>query len=71
MPAREIIANRSFERTHPLDGAEIDNLIEGFDEALGGVLKRVVEWTIREMDLRDRGIIHSLPGRGRPVARTR
>ncbi len=71
MPAREIVANQSFERTHPLDGAEIDNLVEGFDEALGGVLKRIVEWSIREMDMRDRGIIHSLPGRGRPIGRTR
>jgi cholesterol transport system auxiliary component len=69
MPAREIVANRSFERTHPVDAADIDKLIEGFDEALGGALKRIVEWTIREMDMRDRGIIHSLPGRGRPVSR--
>lgn len=71
MPAREIVANRSFERTHPLDAADIDNLVEGFDEALGAVLKRIVEWSIREMDMRDRGIIHSLPGRGRPAGRTR
>lgn len=71
MPAREIVANQSFERTHPLEGADIDKLVEGFDEALGAVLKRIVEWSIREMDMRDRGIIHSLPGRGRPVGRTR
>lgn len=69
MPAREIVANRSFERIQPLEGADVDKLVEGFDEALGGVLKRIVEWTIREMDMRDRGIIHSLPGRGRPVGR--
>lgn len=71
MPAREIVANRSFERTHPLDGTDIDKLVEGFDEALGGALKRIVEWTIREMDMRDRGLIHSLPGRGRPAGRAR
>ena len=69
MPAREIVANRSFERTVKVDAADIDKLVEGFDEALGGVLKRVVEWTIREMDMRDRGIIRSLPDRGRPVER--
>lgn len=69
MPAREIIANRSFERTHPIGKADVDELVEGFDEALGGALKRIVEWAIREMDMRDRGIIHSLPGRGRPVQR--
>jgi len=69
MPDREIVANRSFERTHDADNADIDSLIEAFDEALGGALKRIVEWSIREMDARDRGIIRSLPGRGRPVGR--
>jgi cholesterol transport system auxiliary component len=69
MPEREIVANRSFERTHKVDAANIDQLVEGFDEALGGVLKRVVEWSIREMDMRDRGVIRSLPGRGIPVRR--
>jgi cholesterol transport system auxiliary component len=70
MPAREIVANRSFERTQKVDVAEIDKLVEGFDEALGGVLKRVVEWTIREIDMRDRGVVRSLPGPGRPVGQT-
>jgi cholesterol transport system auxiliary component len=70
MPAREIVANRSFERTEKVAAADIDKLVEGFDEALGGVLKRIVEWSIREMDMRDRGIIRSLPGRGRPTGRT-
>ena len=69
MPAREIVANRSFERTHEIDKTDIDQLVEGFDEALGGALKRIVEWTIREMDMRDRGIVHSLPGPGRPARR--
>jgi cholesterol transport system auxiliary component len=67
MPAREIVANRSFERTSKVDAADIDKLVEGFDEALGGVLKRIVEWSIREMDMRDRGVVRSLPGPGRPV----
>jgi cholesterol transport system auxiliary component len=67
MPAREIVANRSFERTEKVDAADIDKLVEGFDAALGGALKRIVEWSIREMDMRDRGIVRSLPGRGRPV----
>jgi cholesterol transport system auxiliary component len=69
MPAREIIANRPFERTVEVETADIDKLVLGFDEALGGVLKRVVEWSIREIDMRDRGIIRSLPGPGRPVRR--
>lgn len=69
MPAREIVANRSFERTEKVEAADIDKLVEGFDEALGGVLKRIVEWSIREMDMRDRGIVRSLPGRGRPTGR--
>ncbi len=67
MPAREIVANRSFERTHKVDSANIDQLVEGFDEALGGVLKRVVEWTIREMDARDRGIVRAPAPRARPA----
>lgn len=70
MPDREIVANQSFERTHEADNADIDALIEAFDEALGGALKRIVEWSIREMDARDRGIVKSLPGRGRPVERS-
>ena len=70
MPAREIVANRSFERTEKVAAADIDKLVEGFDEALGGVLKRIVEWSIREMDMRDRGVVRSLPGRGRPVGPT-
>jgi cholesterol transport system auxiliary component len=56
MPAREIVANRNFERTCTTRNANIDVLVEGFDEALGGALKRVVEWTLREMDARERGI---------------
>src|SRR5262245_9104610 len=51
MPAREIVANRSFERTWPVEAANIDQLVAGFDEALGAVMKRVVEWAIREMDM--------------------
>ncbi len=70
MPAREIVANRSFERQAKVDTANIDQMVEGFDEALGGVLKRVVEWTIREMDARDRGVVRPPPGRGRPADRT-
>ena len=69
MPQREIVANAPFERTKEVESAIIDQLVEGFDEALGGVLKRVVEWSIREMDARDRGIVRSLPGRGVPVRR--
>ncbi|MCW5770650.1 MAG: membrane integrity-associated transporter subunit PqiC [Rhodospirillaceae bacterium] len=67
MPAREIVANRSFERTYTLDSAAIDDIVGGFDEALGAVLKRIVEWTLKEIDARDRGIVRSLPGRGIPV----
>ena len=69
MPDREIVANQSFERAAEADNSDIDKLIEAFDEALGGTLKRIVEWSIREMDMRDRGIVKSLPGRGRPTGR--
>lgn len=69
MPAREIVANRRFERTHSLDTASIDDIVVGFDEALGGTLKRIVEWTLVEIDARDRGLVRSLPGRGTPIRR--
>jgi cholesterol transport system auxiliary component len=69
MPEREIIANRAFERVAPVKDTTIDSLVNGFDESLGGVLKRLVEWSIREIDMRDRGIIRPLPGRGTPVRR--
>ncbi|MGH7006368.1 MAG: ABC-type transport auxiliary lipoprotein family protein, partial [Alphaproteobacteria bacterium] len=35
MPEREIVANRSFERTHDAENADIDQLVTAFDEALG------------------------------------
>jgi cholesterol transport system auxiliary component len=71
MPDREIVANRSFERSVEIPSAGIDDIVNGFDEALGKVLKRVVEWTLIEMDARDRGVLSSLPGHGRPVHRRR
>lgn len=46
-PRREIIASENFEATFPAADASMDSIIEAFDEALGKVLKRMVEWTIR------------------------
>ncbi|MEQ8354988.1 MAG: ABC-type transport auxiliary lipoprotein family protein [Kiloniellaceae bacterium] len=50
MPRRAIVASKSFE--HRV-GAETDNLpliVDAFDEALGKVLRQLVEWTLIEGD---------------------
>lgn len=44
---RSIIAATTVERTERATGHDIDSIALAFDEALGGVLKRVVEWTLR------------------------
>ena len=46
---REIVASRSFEAAEPLAGESNEAIVTGFDTALGGILKRVVEWSVRRM----------------------
>ncbi len=46
MPERDIIASQTFQARVVASSGEIDDVIEAFDESLGKVLKRVVEWTI-------------------------
>ncbi len=55
MPERDIIANRNFDRSSKAKSSSLEDVIEAFDEALGGALKRLVEWTVREIDARERG----------------
>ncbi len=62
MPEREIIANRNFDRTSKAKSTNLEDVIEAFDESLGGALKRLVEWTVREIDTRDRGLRRRPPG---------
>lgn len=49
-PRRNIVASETFEATAQAAGEDIDNIILAFDEALGKVLKRTVEWTLLSVD---------------------
>ena len=51
-PRREIIASENFEATTAAAGTSMSDVIAAFDEALGKVLRRVVEWSLRTADAR-------------------
>lgn len=53
-PQRTIIGGESFERVVEVNGPEFTDVIRAWDEALGGVLKQVVEWTLRTGERDDR-----------------
>lgn len=44
---RAIIASTAIERTERAQSDDMSAIAEAFDEALGAVMKRVVEWTLR------------------------
>ncbi len=46
MPTRNIIASEEFDVRIPADADRLTAVIDAFDEAMGKVLKRLVEWTI-------------------------
>ena len=46
-PRQAIIASKTFTRTMPANGSSMKDIIYTFDETLGKVLRRVVEWTMR------------------------
>ena len=48
MPQRIIVAGTTFESIMPAKGSKINTIVETFDDALGKVLKRIVEWTLRK-----------------------
>ncbi len=50
MPDARIVASQTFERTELASGKEITAIVEDFDETLGKVLRRSVEWSLREID---------------------
>lgn len=56
MPDRIIIASTSYDASEKVGNTDIAAAIPAFDEALGKVLKRTVEWTLREAasDMRKR-----------------
>jgi cholesterol transport system auxiliary component len=47
MPDRQIIGVASFERCVRARADKIPKVVEAFDQALGGVIKRLVSWTLR------------------------
>lgn len=49
-PRQMIIASKSFERLVVANGANMSAIIAAFDEALGKVLKSLVEWTLRSIE---------------------
>jgi cholesterol transport system auxiliary component len=64
MPDRNIIGQQSAERRLAAPRNDLATIVETFDDALGGVMKDLVEWTLRRM--RDDG-----GGRADPVASSR
>ena len=50
MPRRTIVASRSFESRIQAETDSLPFIIDAFDEALGKVLRRLVEWTLIEGD---------------------
>ncbi len=46
MPSRNIVASRTFERKIEAEADRLNDVVTAFDEALGKVLKSLVEWTI-------------------------
>lgn len=48
MPDRRIIANQTFEYNLPAPGPGLTEIVMGFDEVLGKVLKRAVGWALTE-----------------------
>lgn len=47
MPQRNIVAMRSEDARARATGTDLDRIAVAFDDALGQVLRRVVEWTLR------------------------
>jgi cholesterol transport system auxiliary component len=50
MPQRTIIASRTAESEIPAEGADLGNVVAAFDEALGKVLKEIVEWSLKGLN---------------------
>jgi len=55
MPEARIVASRTFDEIQPATGKEITALVQGFDETLGKVMRKSVEWTLREVDAQSHG----------------
>ena len=51
MPRRAIIGSSTFESSQVATADSVPAVIDAFDEALGKVLRRLVEWTLTTGDL--------------------
>lgn len=49
MPEARIIASATFDQIDPATGTEITAIVQSFDETLGKVLRKSVEWSLREV----------------------
>ncbi|UEM19554.1 ABC-type transport auxiliary lipoprotein family protein [Skermanella mucosa] len=54
MPRRSIEASKTFESFEPARGLGFEDIIAAYDEALGKVLRRLVEWSLAETARLDR-----------------
>ena len=54
MPDRTIVGNRTVSRTATSARSDIEGIVLAFDEALGGVMKEMVEWALRAPGTTDR-----------------
>ncbi len=50
MPSGTILASTTFDRREEVDGDGMDAVIVAFDDALGGVMKRAVQWSLRTVE---------------------
>lgn len=46
MPERQIVGSQTFEYRLPAPGPSMEEVVAGFDETLGKILKRMVGWTL-------------------------
>lgn len=53
MPQRVIVGALNIERTAQAGGTRLEDVVLAFDEALGKVLRRTVDWTLRTMPPKD------------------
>ena len=48
MPQRSIVGSKTVEYLIPAPGPSMVEIVQGFDEALGKILKRMISWTLTE-----------------------
>jgi len=63
LPRRAIVASNTFEYTIPAQENSMEAIIRAFDEGLGKVMKRLVDWTLKN------GREHYKPGPANPYQR--